>query len=122
MAEIVRNYDIDGIVFDDYFYPSNYPLPEGEGRDGLVANNRREHINQMILKVKNTIKNIKSSVKFGVSPFGIWKNSSSDTNGSNTSSKATECYYAHSADTVKRIKEGKIDYVIPQIYWDTNHS
>lgn len=122
VAEIVRNYDVDGIVFDDYFYPTNYPLPEGESRDGAVANARREHINQMILKVKNTIKSIKTNVKFGVSPFGIWKNSSSDPMGSNTSSKATESYYAHSADTVKWIKEGYIDYVIPQIYWDTNHS
>lgn len=122
VAEIVRNYNVDGIVFDDYFYPTNYPLPEGESRDGAVANARREHINQMILKVKNTIKSINSNVEFGVSPFGIWKNSSSDLMGSNTSSKATESYYAHSADTVKWIKEEYIDYVIPQIYWDTNHS
>ena len=43
--EIVRNYDVDGIVFDDYFYLTNYPLPEGESRDGAVANARRENIN-----------------------------------------------------------------------------
>lgn len=122
VAEIVRNYDVDGIVFDDYFYPTNYPLPPGESRDGAVANARREHINQMILSVKNTIKSIKPNVKFGVSPFGIWKNKSSDPMGSDTSSKATESYYAHSADTVKWIKNGYIDYVIPQVYWDTNHS
>lgn len=78
VGEIVSNYDIDGIVFDDYFYPTDYPLPQGEGKDGVVANARREHINQMILKVKNTIKSIKPEVKFGVSPRGVWKNKVND--------------------------------------------
>ncbi|EPZ62467.1 alpha-L-fucosidase family protein [[Clostridium] sordellii ATCC 9714] len=52
VGEIVKNYNIDGIHFDDYFYPENYPLPAGEGRDGKVANNRRNHINEMILGEK----------------------------------------------------------------------
>ena len=56
VGEIVSNYDIDGITFDDYFYPTDYPLPQGEDKDGVVANARREHINQMIRQVRNTIK------------------------------------------------------------------
>ena len=64
VGEIVSNYDIDGITFDDYFYPTDYPLPQGEDKDGVVANARREHINQMILQVKNTIKSIKPWVRF----------------------------------------------------------
>ena len=115
VAEIVTNYNIDGIHFDDYFYPTNYPLPEGEGRDGIVANNRRNNINAMILEVKNTIKGIKPQVKFGVSPSGIWKNKSSDINGSDTRGK--ESYYSDYADTLTWIKNNYVDYIVPQLYW-----
>lgn len=121
VAEIVRNYDVDGIVFDDYFYPTDYPLPAGEHKDGHVANSRRNHISETILKVKNTIKNIDSSVKFGVSPRGVWKNKNSDPKGSDTG-YAKESYYSDYADTVKWIEEGYIDYIIPQVYWEMNHS
>ena len=121
VGEIVSNYDIDGIVFDDYFYPTDYPLPEGEGKDGAVANARREHINQMILQVKNTIKSIKPGVRFGVSPRGVWKNKVNDSSGSDTG-YAKESYYSDYADTVKWVKEGYIDYIIPQVYWEMNHS
>ena len=69
---------MDAIHFDDYFYPSNYPLPEGEGREGSAANERREHVNDLIEMVSKRIKSIDSSVEFGISPMGIWKNSSSD--------------------------------------------
>ena len=48
VEEIVENYDVDAIHFDDYFYPSNYPLPEGETRDGETANERRDHVNDLI--------------------------------------------------------------------------
>ena len=116
VAEIVRNYDVDGIHFDDYFYPANYPLPAGEGRDGQVANARRNHVNEMVLGVKNTIKNIKSNVEFGVSPSGIWKNKDSDPNGSDTRGK--ESYYSDYADTVTWIKNNYVDYVVPQLYWN----
>lgn len=121
VGEIVSNYDIDGITFDDYFYPTDYPLPQGENKDGYVANARREHINQMILQVKNTIKSIKNEVKFGVSPRGVWKNKVNDQSGSDTG-YAKESYYADCADTVKWVKEGYIDYIIPQVYWEMNHS
>lgn len=120
VGEIVSNYDIDGIHFDDYFYPSNYPLPVGEGKDGLVANARRNHINEMIVQVRNKIKSIKSSVEFGVSPSGIWKNKSSDSRGSDTS--GNESYYSDYADTVKWIENNWVDYVVPQIYWQQGHS
>lgn len=116
VAEIVRNYDVDGIHFDDYFYPANYPLPAGESRDGQVANARRNHVNEMVLGVKNTIKSIKPNVKFGVSPSGIWKNKDSDPNGSDTRGK--ESYYSDYADTVTWIKSNYVDYVVPQLYWN----
>ncbi|WP_250675290.1 family 10 glycosylhydrolase [Paraclostridium ghonii] len=120
VGEIVRNYDVDGIHFDDYFYPENYPLPAGEGRDGKVANARRNNINEMIFGVKNTIKSIKPQVKFGVSPSGIWKNKSSDQNGSDTRGK--ESYYSDYADTIGWIKNNYVDYVVPQLYWQIGYS
>ena len=120
IAEIVSNYNVDGITFDDYFYPTDYPLPVGEDKDGAVANARREHINQMILQVKNTIKSIKPRVRFGVSPRGVWKNKINDPNGSDTG-EAKESYYSDYADTVRWVKEGYIDYIIPQVYWEMNH-
>lgn len=120
VAEIVNNYDIDAIHFDDYFYPSSYPLPSGEDKDGNVANNRRNHITDMVTRVSNKIKELDSSVEFGISPFGVWKNKSNDVNGSNTT--ARESYYADYADTRKWIQDGLIDYIVPQIYWEIGHS
>lgn len=119
VGEIVRNYNVDGIHFDDYFYPANYPLPEGESRDGEVANSRRNHINEMIAGVKRTIKNIKPNVKFGVSPSGIWKNIDSDPSGSDT--KGKESYYSDYADTLNWVNNNYIDYIVPQIYWNIGY-
>lgn len=119
IEEIVRNYNVDGIHFDDYFYPANYPLPEGESKDGEVANSRRNHINEMISGVKRTIKNIKPNVKFGVSPSGIWKNKDSDPSGSDTNGK--ESYYSDYADTLNWVNNNYIDYIVPQIYWNIGY-
>ena len=113
--EIIKKYCVDGIHFDDYFYPYNYPLPEGEDREGEIANNRREAVNSMIRLVYYIIKSTKPSVQFGVSPFGVWKNKSSDIKGSN--SKNLESYYDVYMDTVTWVEEGVVDYIAPQIYW-----
>ncbi len=120
VAEIVTNYNVDGIHFDDYFYPSNYPLPEGETRDGAVANARRKNVDDMVEMVYKTIKSIKPSVTFGISPMGIWKNNTSDPTGSAT--KGQEAYYAVFSDVRSWIKSGTVDYITPQIYWETGNS
>ena len=120
VAEIVTNYDIDGIHFDDYFYPTDYPLPQGESKDGEVANARRNHINEMIVQVRDRIKSIKPSVEFGISPRGIWKNKGSDSLGSDT--RGSESYYSDYADTVKWMQNDWIDYIVPQVYWERGHS
>ncbi len=117
--EIITNYDVDGIHFDDYFYPYNYPLPKGEDRDGEVANNRREAVTNLIRLVYNVIKSTKPCVQFGVSPFGVWKNKSSDENGSD--SKNLESYYDIYMDTITWINEHIVDYIAPQIYWTTEN-
>ena len=115
--EIIKKYDVDGIHFDDYFYPYDYPLPEGEDREGEVANNRREAVNNLIRTIYKVIKSTKPSVQFGVSPYGVWKNKSSDLIGSESNS--LESYYDLYMDTLTWIDENTIDYIDPQIYWTT---
>lgn len=119
VKEIITQYDVDGIHFDDYFYPSGYPLPAGEGKDGTVANERRQHVNDMIRKVSIAIDSVKPDVSFGVSPGGIWKNTLSDFTGSNTN--GSESYYSVYADTRTWIQNEWVDYIVPQIYWETGH-
>ncbi len=117
--EIIRNYDVDGIHFDDYFYPSNYPLPEGQLKDGVECNERRNHVNEMIKGVHNTINDYDETIKFGVSPRGIWKNNKTDQTGSATN--GSEAYYAVYSDSRKWIENNWVDYIVPQIYWETGH-
>ncbi|CEO08986.1 glycoside hydrolase family 10 protein [Paraclostridium sordellii] len=133
--EIVSNYDVDGIHFDEYFYPYGYPPPEGECGCGCLctcncicgceyvcedtAENRRAAINNLIKTVYRVIKATKPNVEFGVSPFGVWKNKSSDVTGSNTN--ALEGYYDLYIDSLSWIQEGIIDYIAPQVYWETTN-
>lgn len=123
VTEIATNYDVDGIHFDDYFYPSSYPLPAGEDKDGVVANARRQHVNDMISRVHTAIKQVNKTyqkdITFGVSPAGIWKNNTTDATGSATN--GNQSYYSVYADTRTWIQNGWIDYVAPQIYWETGH-
>lgn len=119
VKEIVKNYKVDGIHFDDYFYPSNYPLPEGESRDGAVADARRENVSEMVKLVNRSIKELNPNVLFGISPMGIWKNKTSDATGSAT--KGSEAYYSVYSDCREWIKAGTIDYIVPQIYWEIGY-
>lgn len=115
VREIIENYNVDGIHFDDYFYPSNYPLPPGAEKDGIIARERRENVTAMIRMVHDTIKSYNERIIFGISPFGIWKNSSTDPQGSNT--QGSESYYAQAADSLTWVREKIIDYIAPQLYW-----
>lgn len=115
VAEIVKNYDVDAIHFDDYFYPNGYPLDDGETADGQQANQRRANVNDMIRRVHETVKSIKPEVEFGVSPMGIWKNKGSDSSGSDT--RGAEGYYSVYGDVRTWIQNGYVDYIVPQIYW-----
>ncbi len=124
VAEIVRNYDVDGIHFDDYFYPgskiddsSAYAL-YGGGKN--IGDFRRDSVNQMVKSVYETVKSIKPKVEFGISPRGIWKNKSSDPTGSDT--KGGQSYHDIYADTRTWIKNGWLDYVAPQIYWQIGYN
>ncbi|MBN3490778.1 family 10 glycosylhydrolase [Acholeplasma equirhinis] len=130
MLEILENYkDIAGIHFDDYFYPyaglseSDNDLAdyEASGKKVSLDQFRRDQITEVIKRLNEEIKSKFSGKRFGVSPFGIWKNQASDPAGSNTDPKCSESYSNQYADSVLWIKEGYIDYIIPQLYWDFGH-
>lgn len=124
IAEVVRNYDVDGVHFDDYFYPNTGFDDEATyqkyGNGQTKDNWRRENVNTLLRDVKSTVKSIKPSVVFGVSPAGIWRNKSSDPTGSDT--RGNESYSSHYADTRAWIKQGLVDYVVPQIYWTIGYA
>ncbi|MGL4773156.1 MAG: family 10 glycosylhydrolase [Clostridium sp.] len=123
IKEVVRNYNIDGVHIDDYFYPypvSGVDFPDDEAfskyASGMSKGDwRRDNVNKFVKELNSAIKSTKAGVEFGISPFGIWKNSTSE-GGSGT--KGTSSYYDLYCDTVKFINNGWIDYVTPQIYWD----
>ncbi len=124
VAEVVKNYKVDGIHFDDYFYPSksfNDDTSYSKYGNGINKDDwRRANVNTLIQKVYTKINSINSSVSFGVSPRGIWKNASSDPAGSATN--GGQSYYDIYCDSVAWIKNGWVDYINPQIYWAFENS
>ncbi|HPL53457.1 MAG TPA: family 10 glycosylhydrolase [Bacillota bacterium] len=124
VLEIVQNYDIDGIHFDDYFYPgkdfNDKAAYEKYGTSyGNIHDWRRENVNTLIRDLSKAIKAARPDVRFGISPFGIWANKSSNTSGSDT--KGMQSYYDQYADTRRWVKEGFIDYIAPQLYWNIGY-
>lgn len=124
VTEVVKNYNVDGIHFDDYFYPdSNFTDSQTYNKygNGMEKGNwRRSNVNNLLKDAKSSIKSVKSNVKFGVSPSGIWRNKSSDPTGSDT--RGNESYSTQYADTRYWIKNSLIDYVTPQLYWPIGYS
>jgi uncharacterized lipoprotein YddW (UPF0748 family) len=123
IMDVVRNYDVDGIHFDDYFYPypGKAPLPDsitfqlhGQGYRN-IEDWRRHNVDQLIKDLSDAIRAEKKHVKFGISPFGIWRNKSQDALGSE--SNGLSGYSALYADARKWTKEGWVDYINPQLYF-----
>ncbi len=122
VREIVENYDVDGIHFDDYFYPGrDFDDAASYKKYGSSYKNigdyRRANVDSFISTCYQTIKRLDPSVKFGVSPFAVWANKKNVSEGSDTSG-GVETYLDHYADTKKWVKEGYIDYIAPQVYWN----
>jgi uncharacterized lipoprotein YddW (UPF0748 family) len=124
VLDVVQKYDIDGVHFDDYFYP--YPLPGKDFPDKAtfkkygagfksLADWRRNNVDLLVQTLSARIHQAKPWVRFGISPFGVWRNRSEDPNGSAT--HALQSYDEIYADTRKWVKNGWIDYVVPQLYW-----
>lgn len=126
IVEVVRNYDIDAVHMDDYFYPykiEGVEFPDQEeyeryGKDKFdhIDDWRRDNVNQLVRDINLAIKNEKPYVKFGISPFGVWRNKADDPTGSDTTAGQTN-YDDLYADTREWIQKGYIDYITPQIYW-----
>lgn len=126
VKDMVERYDVDAIHFDDYFYP--YPVDGKDFPDNETfrkyprgytnkADWRRNNVNMVIEELHQTIKNVKPWVDFGVSPFGVWRNDNVDPTGSATRA-GIQNYDDLYADILKWLKDGTIDYVVPQLYWE----
>lgn len=129
VLEIVKNYDVDGIMFDDYFYP--YPETDENGQDIVFDDSlsyslygegyekddfRRENINRLVKLCYDAVKSVDVTCRFGIAPFGIWQNDDGSNGGSATS--GMEAYSAIYCDAVAWVEGGYVDYLAPQIYWN----
>ncbi len=128
IADVVKRYDIDAVHLDDYFYPYRVAGQQfGDGRcynahgHGMNKDDwRRDNVNQFVADLSGRIKYIKPYVKFGISPFGVYRNNDKDPNGSATHA-GTTCYDDLYSDVLLWMQKGWIDYLMPQLYWEHNH-
>ncbi|MDE6152280.1 MAG: family 10 glycosylhydrolase, partial [Prevotella sp.] len=129
VQDIITRYDVDGLHIDDYFYP--YPAPGQQIPDATdfqsnsngitdIRDWRRYNVDLFIQQLSRTIRETKPWVKFGISPFGIYRNKKSDPkNGSDTN--GLQNYDDLYADVLKWVNNGWVDYCVPQIYWQIGH-
>lgn len=132
VKDLVSRYDIDALHMDDYFYPyptnglvfddsksfREYGLPKGF-TEATKAEWRRQNVNSLIKEIHDALRNTKPWVRFGISPFGIYRNAGKNNNGSKTSGFTN--YDGLYADILLWIDKGWIDYVVPQLYWEIGH-
>jgi uncharacterized lipoprotein YddW (UPF0748 family) len=126
IADIAKRYDIDAVHFDDYFYPyliANQPLNADSATFQAHSNGfrsigdwRRHNIDLLIQAVQKKLAELKPYVKFGISPFAVWRNQRDDKDGSATDAGQPTYDYLY-ADVRKWLREGWIDYVAPQLYF-----
>lgn len=128
--DLIERYAIDGIHIDDYFYP--YPDAKGTefpdwkyykqmGNGLSKADWRRSNCDSIIKQIWQAINAQPRRVKFGVSPFGVWRNAGQDPLGSNTKAGVTN-YDNLYADILLWLRKGWVDYVVPQLYWERGHN
>ncbi|WP_406338969.1 glycoside hydrolase family 10 protein [Streptomyces sp. NBC_00649] len=126
MLDAVRRYDIDAVHWDDYFYP--YPVAGQVFDDDEAyaaygggfpdrASWRRDNTDRLVREMAASVKRIRPRTQFGISPFGVWRNASTDPLGSDTRA-GVQTYDDLHADTRKWVRERWIDYICPQIYWN----
>lgn len=131
--EIISNYDVDGLVFDDYFYPEGIPVTSSAGDYDLWQKSgasmtfgdwRRNNVNQMVADVYKMVQQQKPYVRFGISPAGAACTSAAVAakHGIDRCPVASDWQYdGIFSDPVAWLKAGTIDYISPQLYWKTNH-
>ncbi|MFF9149227.1 glycoside hydrolase family 10 protein [Streptomyces sp. NPDC014861] len=129
MLDAVRRYDIDAVHWDDYFYP--YPVAGERFKDDASyarhgagfpdrADWRRHNTDLLVSEMSARVKEVNPHVRFGVSPFGVWRDVADDPEGSDTGA-GLATYDDLYADTRKWVREGWIDHVVPQLYWHIGH-
>ncbi|MEY9886892.1 uncharacterized lipoprotein YddW (UPF0748 family) [Catenulispora sp. MAP5-51] len=125
ITDVATRYDIDGIHFDDYFYP--YPVGTADFPDDATfaaygagfpdkATWRRANVDKLVSTLQRELRAAKPWVKWGISPFGIWRNAVTDPSGSATN--GLQSYDALSSDTRGWVQKGWLDYIAPQLYWN----
>lgn len=131
--EIISNYDVDGLVFDDYFYPEGIPVTSSAGDYDLWQKSgasmtfgdwRRNNVNQMVADVYKMVQHQKPYVRFGISPAGAACTSAAVAakHGIDRCPGASDWQYdGIFSDPVAWLEAGTIDYISPQLYWKTNH-
>ncbi|MCL1932443.1 MAG: family 10 glycosylhydrolase [Candidatus Azobacteroides sp.] len=135
VKDIVSRYDVDAIHMDDYFYP--YPIagekfpdensfrryaPQQGFRADQIDDWRRNNVNLLIEQIKRTIVLTKPWVRFGISPFGIYRNKKNTPDGLGSNTNGLQNYDDLYADILLWMRKGWIDYCVPQIYWEIGHS
>ncbi len=128
VKDLVSRYDLDGIHMDDYFYPYRIAGREFPDQKTFEQYNRglkkeewrRSNCDSIIRLLHKTIRSVNPHIKFGISPFGIWRNKSQDPMGSDTRGGQTN-YDDLYADILLWLEKGWIDYVVPQLYWERGH-
>ncbi len=126
VQDIITRYPVQAIHMDDYFYP--YPAGKLQLPDSAtfaqhprgfedIKEWRRNNVNLAIQDISRTIHECRNDVEFGISPFGVWRNANVDSTGSKTRAGITN-YDDLYADIRLWIREGWIDYVLPQLYWE----
>lgn len=125
VTDILERYDVDAIHIDDYFYPYPYNGKKFDADDASYKKFgngmerkawRRHNVDMLIEQLSATIKDVKPWVRFGVSPFGIWRNKKNDPRGSDSS--GLQNYDDLYADVLLWAEKGWIDYLAPQLYWN----
>jgi uncharacterized lipoprotein YddW (UPF0748 family) len=128
VLDIIRRYDVDAVHFDDYFYPYRIPGQEFpdtlsyrlHGQGMLLADWRRANVDHFIESLNDRLRTVRPDIKFGISPFGVWRNEESDPIGSATQAGQTS-YDDLYADVRKWLVRGWIDYVAPQAYFSIGY-
>ncbi len=125
ILDAVERYPVDGVHFDDYFYP--YPVAGQDFDDAAShaahgagfatrADWRRANIDRLVRETAERVRAVRPAARFGVSPFGVWRNAATDPRGSATTA-GVQTYDDLHADTLTWVREGWLDYVVPQLYW-----
>ena len=128
VKDMLLRYDLDGIHFDDYFYPNNdfnddesfTKYPRGYDAADKMAW-RRENVDMVIEMLRDTIKSVKPYVKFGISPYAVWRNLREDPRGSDSKSYSYTNYDHLHADLLLWMEKGWLDYVLPQLYFNIGY-